>query len=1103
MTTSDLIQQDQEHRKQALNPHESYIVQAPAGSGKTELIIQRYLTLLGHVKKPEEILAITFTKKSAHEMRARVLKALDQAAHQPEPEKAHEQLTWRLADKVLKRDAELKWNLIENPNQLHIKTIDSFCTYLTGQLPLLSHFGSQPDISGFAQTLYREAVYEILSHVEASHPWSAAVGKLLAHNDNDLTRLTNLLISLLEKRDQWQRYLNLDMNDEAIRHQLTEQITEVIDYNLENALQRFPAEHQDELLAMLYYTTHYDGLDLKEADFNLWRHIANLLLTQKHEWRKAAREDCGFPIASDLKGEEKKSDKIMRDRFKALCDSLTEFENLRKTLETISKLPDPGYTDEQWDILKALLEVLKITLAQLRVTFQTYGQIDFIENAWGAALALGDENNPTDLALSLDYQIRHILVDEFQDTSFSQHRLLEMLTHGWQQGDGRTLFVVGDPMQSIYRFRQAEVGLFIRMQQNGLGDIRLIPLTLTVNFRSTHTIVEWNNQHFTSIFPNYSDIGTGAVHFSQSIAHQITSDPTQSAISMKGFLNGNDQAEAKAVVEYIQETLANFPHEKIAILVRSRSHLASIVPALKAAELRYNAVEIDPLITRQSIQDLLALTRALIHPADRIAWLAILRAPWCGLTLSDLLKLCGHDRHHVIWEQMNREEVRATLSADGQTRLAAILPVLQSAINHRERSGFRQWIEQTWLSLGGPATLSDYAEMADANSYFDLIEELSSRSDCIHLELLNERMKKLHASTHHDDAPIQIMTIHSAKGLEFDTVILPQLQKFNNKEDKSLLNWMEHPLRNEKISLLLAPIHAADSEADPLYRYIANLQKIKSHFEIDRLLYVAATRAKKRLHLIFNAKDKEKAANSGSFLNKLWPLIKNHTTLIEDSDDANIEDNAISTERTLTRFTAEWKNPVRIHTPDGNTSQQTHSGFQLRDQSARLIGTIAHSIFQQLSISGMPWWQNQPHATRQSYIKRQLVGAGLQPVLHEHALTTIEKIIERSLADERGRWILSAQTDARSEFHLSAALAKGIENLIIDRTFIDKDGTRWIIDYKTGDNEDTDLNKFLSKQKETYTPQMSKYYEAMQKWDSRPIKMGLYFPAIPAWCEWN
>jgi ATP-dependent exoDNAse (exonuclease V) beta subunit len=1101
--TNELIHQDQQHRERALHAHESFIVQAPAGSGKTELIIQRFLTLLGHVKKPEEILAITFTKKSAHEMRARVLNALEQAATQPEPEKPHERLTWRLATHALKRDREYKWNLIDNPNQLHIKTIDSFCTYLTNQLPLLSHFGSQPDIANYAQSLYREAVYEVLSHVEENHPWSPAVARLLAHTDNDLNRLAKLLTKMLEKRDQWQRYLNLDRSGDELRALLTEQITEVVDYTLLSAHERLPEHHTEELLFLLRFSSDFQIVSLDEANFPCWQRIADMLLTKSNTWRKLVNDEIGFPTLGTLKGEELKINKAIRARHKELMNALQDDEGLRATLECIRKLPQPAYTDEQWDALQALLEVLKITLAQLRVTFQTYGQIDFIENAWGAGLALGDDTAPTDLALSLDYQIRHILVDEFQDTSSTQYHLLKMLTYGWQQDDGRSLFVVGDPMQSIYRFRQADVSLFLRLQQQGIGDIRLTPLTLAVNFRSTSQIVNWNNQQFKAIFPDYSDIGTGAVHFNPSIAHQIKEENAQPDISVQGFLDAGEYTQADTTIRLINETLAAWPNEKIAILVRSRSHLAAIVPALKAANLRYNAVEIDPLITRQCIQDLLALTRALIHPADRIAWLAVLRAPWCGLTLADLLKLTGAERHAIIWERMNHANVLASLSPEGQARLAAIKPALQAAILHRERSAFRQWVEQTWLALGGPATLVDYNEMADVDEYFDLLESLSSQSHGINLELLNERMNQLNASTHHEDAPIQIMTIHSAKGLEFDTVILPHLEKMLPNDDKSLLLWMEQPLPDDKISLLLAPIHAADGDADALYRYIENQQRAKAHFEVDRLLYVATTRAKKRLHLIFNVKDEEQSSQRGSFLDKLWPLIKNTTSLIKPAT-ASI-DTPMTTKplRSLIRFSPHWSNPVTIQQPAGNVSQQTHSGFQLRDPSARLIGTIAHSIFQQLAISGTQWWLERCEKEWKAYMRQHFMRAGLSPTKYDEAANTLHTIIERALQDERCKWILHPHLAAQSEYQLTVTTAEGCENLIIDRTFIDTEGTRWIIDYKTAETQDNDLDAFFAKQKTKFAPQMAKYQEALRQFESRPIKMGLYFPALAAWCEYN
>ena len=165
--------------------------------------------------------------------------------------------------------------------------------------------------------------------------------------------------------------------------------------------------------------------------------------------------------------------------------SLGSDQRLSEDLPTLRTLPDPVYSDEQWRMLEALLELLPAAVAELQVVFQAQGKADYVEIALRALRALGTPDEPTDLALAFDYRLQHILVDEFQDTSFSQLDLLERLTGGWADGDGRTLFCVGDPMQSIYRFRQAEVGLFIDLQQHGLRNLRLEPLRLEANFRST------------------------------------------------------------------------------------------------------------------------------------------------------------------------------------------------------------------------------------------------------------------------------------------------------------------------------------------------------------------------------------------------------------------------------------------------------------------------------------------------------------------------------------------------------------------------------------------------------------------------------------------
>ena len=139
---------DRTAREQALNPAGSYIVQAPAGSGKTELLAQRYLKLLVQVEAPEEIVAITFTNKAAAEMRGRILDALERARLDTPPGTPHEARTWELARQVLSHEQAVGWHITENPRRLGIQTVDSLCAALTRQMPWLSGFGAQPAYSG-------------------------------------------------------------------------------------------------------------------------------------------------------------------------------------------------------------------------------------------------------------------------------------------------------------------------------------------------------------------------------------------------------------------------------------------------------------------------------------------------------------------------------------------------------------------------------------------------------------------------------------------------------------------------------------------------------------------------------------------------------------------------------------------------------------------------------------------------------------------------------------------------------------------------------------------------------------------------------------------
>ncbi len=1109
---------DQEERKKALNPALSFIVQAPAGSGKTELLTQRFLILLSTVKQPEEILAITFTKKSAAEMRARVIHALKNA-QQAEPLSEHGKTTWRLAKQVLQQDKKLNWYLLENPNRLRIQTIDSFNSYLTRQLPVLSQFGSSPEITDNAFELYRQAVQEFLAHLEENVAWADAIATLLLHLDNDLNRVQSLLMNMLAKRDQWLPYITLNASDPMLRENLEANLASVLADILTRIQHNIPKQHVAELLHLVRYAALNVERDNPESpiaacvglehlpsveytDKLYWLAIQELLLTKSGTWRRQINKDIGFYPASSYKNAaDKNAANEIKARLTDLIQQFSQHDDLQNAFAELASAPDIFYQEEQWQTLEALHHVLRVVVAQLKIVFQQHGKIDYIENSQAALTALGTDDAPTDLTLALDYQIKHILIDEFQDTSNSQYRLLEKMTSGWETHDGRTLFLVGDPMQSIYRFREAEVGLFIRARNHGIGQIELIPLTLSVNFRSVPGIVNWVNEKFPRVFPTFEDIASGAVSYSASVANKTDAENSP-AVQLHACHEDELFLQANEIINVIKQRKLTAPDETIAILVRSRAHLENIIVALKNAKLPYRAIDIDPLTERPFIQDLMALTRALLHPADRIAWLAVLRAPWCGLTLRDLLYLSGSDAKISLLERLAMTHVIAELSEDGQQRLQRILPILHLKLHERRRTSLRNWIESTWLLLGGPACLLHETDLADAANYFNLLDNLDIGGDLTNLDLLSTRVERLFAAPNHEaDHTLQIMTIHNSKGLEFDTVILPHLERKASNDDKQLMLWMERPRTEESSDLLLAPVHAIGQDSDRIYEYIKHQQTEKNNFEKCRLLYVAVTRAKKQLHLFFNLNEKKKAI-AHSLLDKLWPAIQDEMNALSLAAPVHTHSFDTTTELAIRRLPIDWQNPIQENRlAETFAKHKKQQGFLLPDNQAKQTGTLIHQILQQICLQGAAWWQTQSIALQHVYLRTHLLNLGMLAKDIPFALEQISLAIENTLHDSRGKWILHPHALSAAEFPITTVIDNVATLLIIDRTFVDENNVRWIIDYKSAVDTQNNLAAFLAEQQKEYQEKMWHYYQAMGELDSREIRVGLYFPLLPAWQE--
>ncbi|MFT6296413.1 MAG: ATP-dependent exoDNAse (exonuclease V) beta subunit, partial [Glaciecola sp.] len=656
---------DSSAREQALNINHSCIVQAPAGSGKTELLTLRYLSLLSVSKQPEEVLAITFTRKAASEMRDRILSTLAWAveieATGVVPEKDFEKQRLGIARNVINHDKECNWNLLKNPSRLRVQTIDSFCFYLANQMPVLSGVGGNPVLSEDVDHIYHHAIHNTLSMLDKGVELSDDIALLLQHLDNNTNRVEKLLADLLNKRDQWVSHvLFIKQSGQDAQDYLLESLQDLVAETLETAthnlipsaskvttLLRFAAHNRRaegalwENIEML--TTLPDGT---ACDLPIWKILADLFLTKEGKWRARIDKRQGFPAGDKSDKEFDSLCKQRKQEFNELSASLKEQAGLTETLDYIRRLPDPDSESKQWAFLSALTRVLIHMSGELLLSFSQFGMMDYAQAGAAARNSLGSEENPTDLAMSLDHAIQHILVDEFQDTSQLQLEILQQLTAGWQPGDNRSLFLVGDAMQSCYGFRNANVGIYLNVREHGIGEIQLNSLTLQTNFRSQEKIVTWVNQVFSQAFPPEPNSSRGAVPYSVSVP--VNKAEPIFGVSAQVIQHQSDdklvaqQAEANAVIYEIKSIQLDDPKASIAILVRSRSHLAKIIPLLKEYQIPWLATDIDRLGTLPVIEDLLSLTKALLNLADRVAWLSVLRAPWCGLTSGDLFAITEH-----------------------------------------------------------------------------------------------------------------------------------------------------------------------------------------------------------------------------------------------------------------------------------------------------------------------------------------------------------------------------------------------------------------------------------------------------------------------------
>ena len=1168
LKTLDLLQIDAKNRTQALELA-SFIVEAPAGAGKTELLTQRYLKLLATVQAPEEIVALTFTNKAAAEMRNRILQSLEgaQASLQESINNntkentnnnapnlnavtlaPHKQITRQLALAALQHAQNLGWQLLAQPASLRILTMDALCSNLARQMPLLSRFGGQPIITDDANSHYLQAAQQAIAHIHHEENLQQTVGIALTFMHNRIEKLSELIAKMLAQRDQWLGLANAHANDsvEDIASQVSRAINVLITQQLQTAENVLPAQVQTQLMPIVRFAINnitassnedkqpfcqvlsnwQTPLSNQSEDIVQWQALADFLLTDAGLIRKRLDKNLGFPAKDKLHPE--------NETYKQQFQAVTAQISTPQVLQALRSLPILTIDEISANsvIVNALAKLLQLATAELWASFQAANEVDFVQIAQSASYALQNEHGSTDLALQLDYKISHLLIDEFQDTSPTQMQLIELLIQGWQMHDGRTLFCVGDPMQSIYRFRKADVSLFLAACTQGIGQLALTPLKLTLNNRSQPAVVDWINATFAHIFPPMDDKTQAAISYRPFIASKTVS--LDEGVQTHAIVMPNDEessaaklAEARLVADLITHEQAKLPNQSIAVLVRSRSHLRTLVSVIRRdyPSLRFQAVEIERLNNRQTVLDAYSLCRALLHRADRIHWLNILRAPWCGLTLADLHALASDDSSQTIWQLMHDDARLALLSIDGRLRLAHVKMVLQQSLSSLGRMPLRRLCESTWLKLGGGSTLLSAGDNRDVQAFFDLVEKLA-RGLSLDFSQLDAAMLHLYAEPDiKASEKLQFITIHKSKGLEFDCVILPALNSKPRQPDPLLMLWEAVPVNNQ-YALLAAPFskknnHKNNINNKSLYDFLKILETERNDNETTRLLYVAATRAVRQLHLVATVtlnKDDDLKPQAKSLLALLWPHVE------DDFINAQITKIADNQLQTLANFSPKLMRAHRPQIPDlltiktlkntddarqivasitqNNITNNLANNAQLTKTSIEQdAGTLAHLYMEIITNAGVDNWPTKRIAACAPSMQRWLLQRGYAQSDVKNMVKLIITALTNTITSQQGRWVLMQTNSRQSELALTSSelgatddvgvnVGLGNANTLkkqdflysntnqlaikshrIDLTFIEEDAKtkhkiRWIIDYKltnVAENSDLDASAKLHK----------------------------------------
>ena len=515
---------------------------------------------------------------------------------------------------------------------------------------------------------------------------------------------------------------------------------------------------------------------------------------------------------------------------------------------------------------------------------------------------------------------------------------------------------------------------------------------------------------------------------------------------------------------------------------------------------------------RLATRDLLSLARAIAQPADRLAWLSVLHAPWCGFGLADLLTIADAAAGRTVVEAMASPDAVRQLPTDSSARMARLLRAVAPALAARGHASFTARVRGAWLALGGPACTDSPLDRDGADRVFALLAQHERGGDLPDFETFLAAAGRLFAEARDaGSSRVQVMTLHKAKGLQFGAVILPGLDLRAGRGGSPLLRWKIRE-RDGQRTLMLAPVRArigARAETDPVYAWLGALDAAEDTAELGRLLYVGATRAKRRLHLVAVAEVDTKAVSDesrgwrrprhGSAAERLWDALDAIMPPFAAQDRSGDH-----RRRRAARFGAVAPAERMADARTAGTTACRATGERDRRAGVRLGRGNRRRDRHRIASPARANGGRGTHRLERSAIARRATRASSPNLAAKvssrigarHAAQRVVDIVTRTLNDPRGRWLFDpAHADAHSEWALAGEDEGRVAHVVLDRSFV-ADGYRYIVDFKTGAHLGGDEGAFLEQEFERYRPQLARYARIVRALDSRPVRIALYHPLV-------